>query len=157
MSSIESTQDATGIVTKRSPRSVSETVSRLTDMLGTRGIKLFTVVDQSAEARQVGLELRETILVIFGNPVQGTPVMRASPLAALDLPLKLLIWADGEQIKVSYWAPACGKKAVGPGFSSGHFFVVCRVLGCIIAGPTAKGGGGAAQGMRMAAPPVLNA
>jgi uncharacterized protein (DUF302 family) len=105
MSSIESTQDATGIVTKRSPRSVSETVSRLTEMLSTRGIKLFTVIDQSAEARQVELELRETVLVIFGNPVQGTPVMDASPLAALDLPLKVLIWADGEQTKVSYWAP----------------------------------------------------
>jgi uncharacterized protein (DUF302 family) len=105
MSRIESTQDATGIVTKLSPRSVSETISRLTGMLRTRGIKLFTVIDQSAEARQVELELRETVLVIFGNPVQGTPVMEASPLAALDLPLKVLIWADGEQTKVSYWAP----------------------------------------------------
>jgi uncharacterized protein (DUF302 family) len=105
MSRIESTQDATGIATKRSPRSVSETVSRLTGMLGTRGIKLFTVIDQSAEARQVGLELRKTILVIFGNPVQGTPVMEASPLAALDLPLKVLVWADGEQTRVSYLAP----------------------------------------------------
>jgi uncharacterized protein (DUF302 family) len=105
MTSIESAQDATGIVTKRSPRSVSETVSRLTEMLRTSGIKLFTVIDQSAEARRVGLELRETSLVIFGNPVQGTPVMEASPLAALDLPLKVLVWADGEQTKVSYWAP----------------------------------------------------
>ena len=105
MSSIESTQEATGIVTKRSPRSVSATVSRFTGILGTRGIKLFTVIDQSAEARQVDLKLRETVLVIFGNPVQGTPVMEASPLAALDLPLRVLVWADGEQTKVSYWAP----------------------------------------------------
>jgi uncharacterized protein (DUF302 family) len=75
-------------------------------MLATKGIKLFAVIDQRAEARQVGLELRETTLMIFGSPVQGTPVMVASPLAALDLPLKVLVWVDGDQTKVSYLAPA---------------------------------------------------
>jgi uncharacterized protein (DUF302 family) len=64
------------------------------------------VIDQSAAARQVGLELRETTLMIFGSPVQGTPAMVASPLAALDLPLKVVVWADGAQTKVSYYAPS---------------------------------------------------
>jgi uncharacterized protein (DUF302 family) len=64
------------------------------------------VIDQAAEARQAGLTLRETVLVIFGSPQAGTPVMAASPLAALDLPLKVLIWADEGQTKVSYYAPA---------------------------------------------------
>lgn len=105
MSIIESTQDTSGIVTKRSPRSVSETVSSLAEMLGTRGIKLFAVIDQSSEARAVGLELRETTLVVFGNPAQGTPVMAAAPLAALDLPLKILVWADGDHTQVSYRPP----------------------------------------------------
>jgi uncharacterized protein (DUF302 family) len=50
--------------------------------------------------------LRETTLVIFGSPQAGTPVMAASPLSALDLPLKVLVWADGDQTKVSYYAPA---------------------------------------------------
>jgi uncharacterized protein (DUF302 family) len=93
------------IVTKLSPRSVIETVSRLREMVDARGMRLFAVIDQSAEARQAGLELRETTLVIFGSPATGTPVMVASPLAALDLPLKVLVWADGEQAKVSYYAP----------------------------------------------------
>jgi uncharacterized protein (DUF302 family) len=97
--------DETGIVTKHSPRSVAETVSRLTKLLATRGIKVFAVIDQRAEAIRAGLELRETVLVIFGNPAQGTPVMAAAPLAGLDLPLKVLIWADGEQTAVSYYAP----------------------------------------------------
>lgn len=105
MSNAEPTRDETDIVTKRSPRSVAETVSRLTELLGKRGIKLFAVIDQSAEARQVGLQLRATTLVIFGSPVQGTPVMVASPLAALDLPLKVVVWSDGDQTKVSYYAP----------------------------------------------------
>jgi uncharacterized protein (DUF302 family) len=95
----------TDIVTKISPRSVTDTVALLGDMVRARGMKLFAVIDQSAEARQVGLQLRETTLVIFGSPPGGTPVMVASPLAALDLPLKVLVWADGDQVKVSYYAP----------------------------------------------------
>ena len=92
--------------TKVSPRSVTETVSRLTGILSAKGLKVFAVIDQAAEARQAGLELRETVLVVFGNPAAGTPVMAAAPLSALDLPLKVLIWADGGQTKVSYFGPA---------------------------------------------------
>ena len=98
--------DETDIVTKLSPRPVADTVSKLTGMISAKGMKLFDVIDQSAEARQVGLTLRETTLVVFGSPVAGTPVMAAAPLAALDLPLKVLVWDDEGQTKVSYYAPA---------------------------------------------------
>jgi uncharacterized protein (DUF302 family) len=94
------------IVTKLSHRSVADTVSVLTTMISAKGMKLFAVIDQSAEARDAGLSLRETTLVIFGSPAAGTPVMAAAPLAALDLPLKVLLWADEGQTKVSYYAPA---------------------------------------------------
>jgi uncharacterized protein (DUF302 family) len=104
------TDDGTAIeadvVTKLSQLSVADTVAKLTGMISAKGMKLFAVIDQAAEARQVGLTLRETTLVIFGSPKAGTPVMAASPLSALDLPLKVLIWADGDQTKVSYYAPA---------------------------------------------------
>ena len=96
----------TDVVTKLSRESVAATVAELTDMITAKGMRLFAVIDQAAEARQAGLELRETVLVIFGSPQAGTPVMAASPLAALDLPLKVLIWADEGQTKVSYYAPA---------------------------------------------------
>jgi uncharacterized protein (DUF302 family) len=90
--------------------SVTDTVSRLTDMVSASGMRLFAVIDQQAEARRAGLELRETTLVIFGSPAGGTPVMQAAPLSALDLPLKVLVWADQDQAqtqtKVSYYAPA---------------------------------------------------
>jgi len=102
----DSMRDQNEIVTKLSPRSVPDTVARLTSMLGGKGLKLFATIDQSAEARAVGLTLRETVLVIFGSPAAGTPVMDASPLSALDLPLKVLVWADGGQTKVTYTAPA---------------------------------------------------
>src|ERR687892_756759 len=94
------------IITKLSPRSVNETVARLTTIIGERGMKLFAVIDHSGEAETVRLELRETKLVIFGSPHAGTPVMRAVPLAALDLPLKVLIWSDGDQTNLSYTAPS---------------------------------------------------
>jgi uncharacterized protein (DUF302 family) len=94
-----------GVITKVSPRSVADTVARLTSMVQAKGMKLFAVVDHSGEAEHVGLELRETKLVIFGSPQAGTPVMVAAPLVALDLPLKVLVWADGGQTKVSYTAP----------------------------------------------------
>ena len=96
----------TDIVTKLSHRSVADTVSALTGMISAKGMKLFAVIDQSAEARDAGLSLRETTLVIFGSPAAGTPVMAAAPLAALDLPLKVLVWADEGQTKVSYYSPA---------------------------------------------------
>ena len=99
------TQTENGIVTKLSPRSVAGTVERLTELIGAKGIKLFAVIDQRAEAEQAGLQLRDTMLVLFGNPAAGTPVMDAAPLAALDLPLKVLVWDDDGQAKVTYTAP----------------------------------------------------
>ena len=96
----------TQVTTKLSPRSVPATVSRLTGILSAKGMKVFAVIDQSDQARDAGLQLRETTLVIFGNPAAGTPVMDAAPLAALDLPLKILIWADGSRTNVTYYSPA---------------------------------------------------
>ena len=95
-----------GVVTKVSPRSFADTVARLQELLAQKNVKLFSVIDQRAEARGAGLDLRDTTLVIFGNPAAGTPVMDAAPLSALDLPLKVLIWDDAGQTKVSYYAPA---------------------------------------------------
>jgi uncharacterized protein (DUF302 family) len=92
-------------VTKQSPYGVADTVSRLTEMVEATGMKVFATIDQSAEAHRVGLELRDTVLVLFGSPTNGTPVMAAAPLAALDLPLKVVVWADGPRTKVSYVAP----------------------------------------------------
>jgi uncharacterized protein (DUF302 family) len=94
------------VTTKVSPRPVAATVSRLTGILAAKGLQVFAVIDQADQARQAGLQLRETTLVIFGNPAAGTPVMDAAPLAALDLPLKVLVWADGSRTNVTYYSPA---------------------------------------------------
>jgi uncharacterized protein (DUF302 family) len=95
-----------GVTTKVSSSSVGETVARLSAVVAAKGMKVFAVIDHSGEANDVGLDLRDTKVVLFGSPQAGTPVMVAQPLVALDLPLKVLIWSDGDQTKVSYTAPA---------------------------------------------------
>ena len=95
-----------GLVTKVSPRSVADTVARFSEVLAAKGVKLFAVIDHSGEAQNAGLELRDTKVVIFGAPKAGTPVMQAVPIAALDLPLKVLVWDDDGQTRLTYTAPA---------------------------------------------------
>jgi uncharacterized protein (DUF302 family) len=97
---------ANGVVTKLSPWSVSDTVARLSAVVMARGMKVFAVIDHSGEAEAAGLQLRDTKVVIFGSPAAGTPVMVAAPLAALDLPLKVLVWEDEHTTKLTYTAPA---------------------------------------------------
>lgn len=80
-----------GIKTVTTHQPVDTVVQRLTTLLAEKNIKLFTIVDHSAEAATVGLLMPNTKLLIFGNPKAGTPVMLSAPSAALDLPLKILI------------------------------------------------------------------
>lgn len=84
----------TGIVDLQSNHSVDQTVARIEQILRDKGVTLFAVVDHSGEAAKVGLDMRPTKLLIFGNPKAGTPVMVAAPSAAIDLPLKILVWKD---------------------------------------------------------------
>jgi uncharacterized protein (DUF302 family) len=96
-----------GIVTKPSPRSVEDTLARLIRLIQDRDLTLFTVIDHSGEAKKAGLEMPDTKLIVFGSPAAGTPVMLAVPLAALDLPLKVLVWADADGgVSISYNSPA---------------------------------------------------
>ncbi len=96
-----------GIVNRQSNHTVDETVRKLEGMLQAKGVKLFALVDHSGEAEKAGLHMRPTKLLIFGNPKAGTPLMIASPSIAIDLPLKLLVWEDGEgKVWISYNSPA---------------------------------------------------
>jgi uncharacterized protein (DUF302 family) len=101
----EQVDRASAVVTKVSPQSVEDTVARFLSIVAAKGLKVFTVIDHSGEAEAVGLELRDTKVIIFGSPQAGTPVMAAAPLVSLELPLKVLVWADGTETKVSYAPP----------------------------------------------------
>ena len=92
-----------GIVTIPSHHSVDQTVEKLKAILQAKGVALFALIDHSGEAQKVGMEMRPTKLLIFGNPKAGTPLMLAAPSIAIDLPLKILIWEDSQgNAKVSY-------------------------------------------------------
>jgi len=89
-------------MTKRSRYSYSDTIGKLTKAMTDEGATIFVTIDQSAAAAGVGLTLRPTTLIVFGNPKGGTPLMDAFPLTALDLPLKLLVWEEGGVVTVAY-------------------------------------------------------
>lgn len=95
-----------GIVTKASPFSVEETLSRLEAAIRERGLTLFARIAHSEEARRAGLAMQPAHVLIFGSPKAGTPLMVAAPLLALDLPLRVLVWQDGAgKVWASYYAP----------------------------------------------------
>jgi len=83
-----------GLVTVLSAHSAAETVERLKALLAKRGIHLFAQIDHAAAAKKVGLALRPTQVLIFGNPQAGTPLMQSRQTIGLDLPLRVLVWED---------------------------------------------------------------
>jgi predicted metal-binding membrane protein/uncharacterized protein (DUF302 family) len=96
-----------GIVDRPSNHSVDQTVDRVKNILQSKGVTLFILVDHSGEAEKVGLKMPPTKLLIFGNPKAGTPLMLAAPRSAIDLPLKILIWEDAQgKVWVTYNSPA---------------------------------------------------
>jgi uncharacterized protein (DUF302 family) len=92
----------TGAVSKQSRYSFADTVAKLSHAITAAGNTIFATIDQSAAATSAGLTLRPTTLIVFGNPAAGTHLMDAFPLVALELPLKLLVWQDGNTVTVAY-------------------------------------------------------
>jgi len=106
--------DSSGIVTRESHYTVSETVDRIESTLRNKGVAVFARIDHSGEAEKVGLKMPPTKLLIFGNPKAGTPLMTAAPSIALDLPLKALIAEDERgNVWVSYNDPVYLKQRHG--------------------------------------------
>src|SRR5437868_14620440 len=92
-----------GIVDIPSDHSVDQTVEKLKSILAAKDVTLFALVDHSGEAERVRMKMRPTKLLIFGSPKAGTPLMLAAPTIAIDLPLKLLVWEDGQgKVWISY-------------------------------------------------------
>jgi uncharacterized protein (DUF302 family)/uncharacterized membrane protein YidH (DUF202 family) len=95
-----------GIVDVPTNHTVDQTVEKLKNILQSKGVTLFALVDHSGEATKVGMKMPPTKLLIFGSPKAGTPLMLASPSIAIDLPLKILVWEDGAgKVRISYNSP----------------------------------------------------
>jgi uncharacterized protein (DUF302 family) len=94
------------VVTKPSKYSVSETIDRIERAVTAKGMKIFARIDHGGEAKKVGLEMRPTQLLIFGNPKGGTALMVVRPTAAIDLPMKALAWEDKDgKVWLTYNSP----------------------------------------------------
>ncbi len=85
-----------GVVSMPSPYSVADATERVVRVLEQAGMTIFARIDQQGAAQTVGLSMRPMMLVLFGNPKGGTPLMLAHPTLAIDLPLKALVWEDAD-------------------------------------------------------------
>src|SRR6202451_4645336 len=95
-----------GIIQIPSHHWMNETVDKLKAILNAKGVTMFALIDHSGEAGKVGMKMPPTKLLIFGNPKAGTPLMLASPSAAIDLPLKILVAEDAQgKVWISYNSP----------------------------------------------------
>jgi uncharacterized protein (DUF302 family) len=83
-----------GLTITESPHPPKETMDRLADAVAKRGIEIFARIDHAGAAQKVGLSLRPTEVLIFGNPLAGTPLMLKAQTMGIDLPLKALVWQD---------------------------------------------------------------
>src|ERR1700758_799292 len=92
-----------GLVNLPTNHSVDQAVERLKNILQSKGVTLFALIDHSGEAEKAGMKMPPTKLLIFGSPKAGTPLMLAAPSIAIDLPLKILVWEDrGGKVWISY-------------------------------------------------------
>jgi len=102
-----------GPIVKRSRLPFEETCHMLVGAISRAGALVFTSIDQRDAAHRSGLSLRPTFLIIFGNPNSGTPLMADFPLAALELPLKILVWEDAGVVSVAFTPVGAALSAAG--------------------------------------------
>ncbi|WP_259067914.1 DUF302 domain-containing protein [Mucilaginibacter sp. X4EP1] len=95
-----------GIITRTSPYDVKETIDRLVVLLEKHGATIYSRINQQSEARHAGKDIFPVEFLLFGNPANGSTIMETNPLAALDLPLKILAWEGTDQVvRVSFNDP----------------------------------------------------
>ncbi|MEO6546792.1 MAG: DUF302 domain-containing protein [Ferruginibacter sp.] len=86
-----------GVSIRQSAYSVKESIDRLQAFLQKHGATVYSRIDQQNEALNAGLNLSPLEFILFGNPIAGVPIMVENPLAALDLPLKIIAWEDNQK------------------------------------------------------------
>jgi len=121
-----------GLVRKQSAHDVATTMDRLESALTERGITVVARVDHAKAAMGAGMDLPPTVLLIFGNPKLGTPLMQAVPEMAIDLPMKVIAWQDDDgQTWIAYTDPAYLKARHGVEGADKVFDTMTGALGKI--------------------------
>jgi uncharacterized protein (DUF302 family) len=93
------------MISKRSASGYTETVGSLLAAIERRGLEVFARIDHGAAARAAGLELADEEIVLFGNPRSGTPLMQSDRRIGIELPMRMLVWREGEDVLLAYRDP----------------------------------------------------
>src|SRR5271154_3491230 len=133
-------QTPEGLVTVQSQHGPVGTLMRLGDSIASRGLTIFARIDHAAGAKDVGMGLRPTQVVIFGSPKSGTPLMQMSETIGIDLPLKMLVRqeASGQSV-LAYDAPAWLASRHGLAATAGPIVEKMQAAMAAIAGEAAAG------------------
>lgn len=115
-------------IVKDSASSVAETADKLAAAAENAGATVFAKVDHAAGAAKIGEEMAPMILVMFGNPKLGTPILKAAPQTGLDLPLRVLVWDEGGTTKIGYLTPEALKARYGVEGVDGAFEAMAGAL-----------------------------
>jgi uncharacterized protein (DUF302 family) len=93
-----------------------ETLNRILEAISRRGLTVFTQIDHAAAAREAGMDLADEVVVVFGNPRAGTPLMQLDPRIGIELPLRLLLWVHEGEVRIGYEDPRelASRYDVGP-------------------------------------------
>jgi uncharacterized protein (DUF302 family) len=127
---------ALGVISKASPYSAEKTLERLRASVESHHLSIFAQIDHSDEAKRAGLSMQEAHVLIFGSPKSGTPLMVASPLLGLDLPLKALVWQDqAGEVWVSYQSAAyLAERYAIPGDLTGNIAGIDALVADVVQG-----------------------
>jgi uncharacterized protein (DUF302 family) len=93
------------MIAKRSSRDFAATTRILIEAIGRRGLTVLARIDHAGAAREVGLELADEEVVLFGNPRSGTPLMQSDPRIGIELPLRMLVWQEADDVLLGYRDP----------------------------------------------------
>jgi uncharacterized protein (DUF302 family) len=93
------------VIVQRSASGYRETLGRLSEAIERRGLTVFARIDHAAAARDAGMDLADEEVVVFGNPRAGTPLMQSDPRIGVELPLRMVVWADAEGALLGYRDP----------------------------------------------------
>lgn len=119
---------------RQSKHSVAVTIDRLTAALEARGIKPAARIDHAAAAKANGLDLKPAQVLLFGNPKVGTPLMKANPTAAIDLPMRVVAFEDASgKVMIGYVAPATLKARHGLAGVDAELATMAKALEAFVA------------------------
>ncbi|MHB1569526.1 MAG: DUF302 domain-containing protein [Solirubrobacteraceae bacterium] len=118
------------MVSQSSERGFAETLERLLGAIAARGLTVFAQVDHAGAARGVGLKMAPEVVVMFGNPRAGTPLMQSDPRVGVELPLRILVWEAGGVTMVGYNDP----RELSSGYEIGDHTAALEAMSSLLAG-----------------------